>query len=310
MNLDLVEFYCHDLADQRPPYGTFLFNHPDHLLLQSTSGWRTYGIRKITTKKNVARIFIHLNRKEANSPLRAPFGSIEFYDVVGEAEVRKFVSFIEGNLIGLGVKRWCIKHYPEAYNPVASKLLKKTLIEFNFDYHEEITNIIQVGKIPFERKIAVAQRQKISKSQKQFSFHQAEKSELKKIYSFISRCRKKKGQTLSMTFLQLQKALKAFPENFLLFQVSHRKIAAAAIVVKIDSRVLYTFYYAHDKMYDKISPVVFLISGIYQYAQKHHFEMIDLGTSMKGKEVNKSLYQFKKSIGGNPSSKFVFQKTY
>ena len=96
----------------------------------------------------------------------------------------------------------------------------------------------------------------------------------------------------------------------LLFQVADEShLAAAAIVIKVSDKILYTFYYAHDKKFNKISPVVQLISGIYEYAQARNFTLIDLGTSMVDGKINRSLIQFKKSIGGKPSDKYIFEKT-
>jgi len=50
------------------------------------------------------------------------------------------------------------------------------------------------------------------------------------------------------------------------------------------------------------------MSGIYQFAQQEKVKMIDLGTSMAGRKINKSLLHFKKSIGGRSNNKATFRK--
>lgn len=268
-----------------------------------------YELRDQKTKKRLAQIFIHVNAKKGNSPLRAPFGSLELHGGVDQKKVTEFLAWMESDLRRQGVEYVRIKSYPEEYDEIGSRLLEKALADLNFSRTREVTSIIVVDQKTFAKKIAISQRQKLVKSEKLFEFSNVQLSSLESIYHFISVCRQEKNQSLSMTLAQLQKAVKAFPRNFILFQVAdERQIAAAAIVIKISEKILYTFYYAHDKNFNKISPVVLLISGIYQYAQQYKVTLIDLGTSMDNGEINKPLLQFKKSIGGQPSPKYIFEK--
>jgi CelD/BcsL family acetyltransferase involved in cellulose biosynthesis len=101
----------------------------------------------------------------------------------------------------------------------------------------------------------------------------------------------------------------AFPKKFFLYRVHDaNSTVAAAIVIKVNNKILYTFYYAHARKFDKVSPVVLLIAGIYEVANEEGFEMIDLGTSMLDGKVNRSLLHFKKSIGGQSNHKHIFEK--
>ena len=112
-----------------------------------------------------------------------------------------------------------------------------------------------------------------------------------------------------MSLPQLRKTAKTFPNDFLFFEVTEgERRVAAAIVVKVCKTILYTFYYAHDRTYDKFSPVVFLLGGIYSFAKDSKIEWIDLGTSMNGGKVNVPLLHFKASVGGKLSPKFIFEK--
>lgn len=268
-------------------------------------------MRQRETKKTVAQIFFNINKKKVYSPLRAPFGSLELYGNVGPKKLEELFGNIIADLKKLSVNFCQIKHYPEAYHPVATILVHQVLTKFSFRPTAEISSIIPVDQKTFEKKIAVSQRQKLRKSEKRFMVSQVKLTELKKIYDFISACRHERHQSLSMTFTQLKKVVYRFPKSFLLFQVAdEQEMAAAAIVIKVSENILYTFYYSHEKRFNRISPVVFLISGIYRYAQEHGFAQIDLGTSMVNGGINRPLLQFKKSIGGQPSNKYIFDRIF
>ncbi|MBK5279173.1 MAG: GNAT family N-acetyltransferase [Bacteroidia bacterium] len=308
--MDTLAFFCYDLEEHRPKASTFLFNRAEHLFLQSKKGWRVYGLQNGKSGKVVAQICFNIKGKELVSPLQAPFGSLEVYEHIGQEKIEELFIKIEEEVKVLGITHWRIKSYPKDYDSFITSMLQKALSKLNFNLIEEISSIIPVDQKLFEKRIRVSQRQKLRKSEKRFAFSQVKLTELSKIYSFIRSCRKKKSQTLSMPLFQLQKVADLFPRKFILFQVADgNQVAAAAIVIKVSEKILYTFYYSHDKRFDKISPVVLLISGIYQYAQQRNFTHIDLGTSMVNGGVNRPLLQFKKSIGGHPSSKYIFEKT-
>ncbi len=309
--MDSLEFFHHDLVEHRSKHGTFLFNQPEHLFLQSEKGWRVYGLRYKETKKIVAQIFFNVKGKKIFSPLYAPFGSLEVYGALGQKEIEELFIKIEEDSKRLGIVYCQIKNYPEDYNSAITKILYKVASKLSYNCAEEVSSIIPVDVKIFEKKIAISQRQKLRKSEKRFAVGQLKLTEFKKVYSFISACRKEKNQSLSMSLSQLQKVVKRVPDNFTLFQVAdEQQIAAAAIVIKVSDKILYTFYYAHDRRFNRISPTVFLISEIYRYAQENHFTHIDLGTSMVNGGINRPLIQFKKSIGGQPSSKYIFDKAF
>ncbi len=306
-----VEFFCHNLIELQPANDTFLFNQARHLFLQSRKDWRVYGLRNKETKKTVALLIFNRKGKKMFSPLRAPFGSLEVFESIEQKEIDNLFYRIEEDFKMLGILSCQIKSYPEAYGPLATRLLHHTTLKLGFTCEEEVSSIIPVEVRPFEKKISISQRQKLKKSEKRFVHSQPRISSLRNVYDFISESRKEKNQSLSMSFRQLKKVVNRFPKNFLLFQVADEQhIAAAAIVIQVNTKILYTFYYAHDRRFNKISPTVMLISGIYRYAHDHQYEQIDLGTSMVNGGINRPLIQFKKSIGGQPSIKYIFDKTF
>lgn len=287
----------------------FLFNHPSHLQLQSTTGWHVFEYREVKTAKVSARISFHLKASEAWSPLRAPFGSIELYRKLNEDQVADFIVHVQNYLSKLGAKKIVIRNAPDLYNEEQSKLLKHVLLKSGFEVSEEVSSIIQLDAKSFNQKIKISELQKLRKAANVFKFSKVNKSELNSLYQFIASCREERQQSLSMTLPDLKKLVATFPNRLLFFKVGTQdETSAAAIVIRVSKDVLYTFYYAHAKVHNRISPVVFLISGIYDFAFQHKYKMIDLGTSMINGHVNKSLLHFKKSIGGVTNKKLTFAK--
>lgn len=308
-----MKFYLHhtsDLGTLVRNQATYLFNERDHLSLQSKRGWHIFEFFELNSMKVCARILFHVKDGQAKSPLKAPFGSVEIFRKLSETQLIDFLEQTLNQLIRLRVKKVVIRSYPELYDLQTSSLLLSTLKKLSFEDTEEVSSIILLEGKPFERKIKISERQKLKKALGVFEFKHADRKELNKIYSFIATCRMERSQTLSMSLRDLQKTIYVFPDRFFLFTVGTRtELAAAAIVIQVSRNILYTFYYAHNKKYNRISPVVLLISGIYDFASARKFRMIDLGTSMIEGHVNRPVLHFKKSIGGVTNKKVTFNKT-
>jgi hypothetical protein len=307
--LSHFEFFCERLTDFNSSTSTFLFNQKTHLLLQSKVGWFVYGLRGNDSKKALVKISFCLKDGIASSPYRAPFGGWELNGRVTIKQAYFFIDRVIENLRSKGIKKLEIKNSPTSYHPFATQLFLRVAKKFDFSSHQEVSSIIPVDAIPFERKIAVAKRQKLLKGEARFSFHKENLTKLKRIYSFIETCRQERHQVLSMSYPQIKKTVAAFPQDYFLFSVKEgERLAAAAIVIRVSEKALYTFYYAHARHYDKVSPVVFLIKNLYSFAKRNKYKMIDLGTSMVHGRINQPLLHFKKSIGGLSVPKHSFEK--
>lgn len=307
-----MKFYLHHTTDLTlgRDRATYLFNESDHLFLQSKRGWQIFEFIELNSLKVYARIFFHVKDGQASSPLKAPFGSVEIFRKLSETQLIDFLEQTLGQLIRLRVKKVVIRSYPDLYDLQTSNLLQSALKQVGFENTEEISSILFLDGKPFERKIKISERQKLKKALGVFEFKQVGTRELNRIYSFIAICRMERSQTLSMTLRELRKTISVFPDRFFLFTVGTKtELAAAAIVIQVSKNILYTFYYAHAKKYNRISPVVLLISGIYDFASAKKFGMIDLGTSMMEGHVNRPVLHFKKSIGGVSNKKITFYKT-
>ena len=303
-----LEFYSFDpVVAPDSVFSNFIFTSAEHLLLQSKKNWKVFGLK--SKKKILIQLPLHLSQKKVTSPLRAPFGSLQLAKGVSKSQLDYFIKKIFGSLQDLGIKSISIRNFPSAYHEKQSMLIEQCLTANGFNVSEQVSSGIVVNEIDFQKKIKPSERQKLRKSQNQFVFQQQSAARLKPIYSFIELCRRERNQSLSMSFSQLSNTVRIFPDDFFFFEVRNAtETAAAAIVIKINKKILYTFYYAHSKSFDKISPVVFLLSGIYDFARENGYELIDLGTSMINDKINHPLLQFKKSVGGETSRKLIFKK--
>jgi Acetyltransferase (GNAT) domain len=308
--LNLPEFFCERLTDFSPATGTFLFNQKAHLQLQSKTGWLVYGLRE-KPGKILIKIFFCLKEGIASSPYRAPFGGWELDGKVTVKQADFFINRLIDHLKSQGIKKIEVKNSPVSYHPFAAQLFLRVAKKFDFSIHQEVSSIIPVDSTFFERKIVIAKRQKLLKGEARFIFCQENRSQLKRIYSFIEACRQERHQALSMSYPQIKKTVASFPQDYFLFSVKEdERLAAAAIVIRVSEKILYTFYYAHTRHFDKVSPVVFLIKNLYSFAKKNKYRMIDLGTSMVHGRVNQPLLHFKKSIGGLSVQKYSFEKEF
>ncbi len=309
--MDRYAVYSYDLDRKFNPDTTYLFNSSTHLELQSKKGWTVFELFDHEKKCVAARISVCVQAGIAKSPMKAPFGSLEVYARVSTSYLKIFLAVVEVILQQEKVTSLEIRSYPEQYNIKQAHTIKKIVTELGFTTSSEISSAIIVDKKSFVSKIAMAKKQRLKKSQGVFHFKQVGLDELNQTYRFISRCRKEKGYTLSMTLAALKKTVSVFKAKFFFFQlVNGTEIVAAAIVIQVSDSILYTFYYSHAQKYDKLSPVVFLLSGIYEFAQKNKMKLIDLGTSMTEHGINKKLLHFKESVGGVSNKKFTFTKTY
>lgn len=287
-----------------------IFHNPNHLQLQSITGWHTYVILNSEEASVVALLHIHIEKENANSPLRSPYGSILFSKSISSDFLTKFLSFIEVQLKKQGVKKLTLKNQPEIYLPEESERLGKVLTEFGYNSNAETSAVISVSERNFESTLHYSERKKLRKCEEAgFVFNQLTLQDLPIVYQFLKACREEKNYSLSMSLDEMIRVTNIFPEAFFLTTVTDQnQLIAANISIQVNSRVLYNFYHDHLASYDALSPVVFLNKGLYQICQQRKFELLDLGTSQIDGGLNESLHNFKLKLGAQASNKLTFVK--
>lgn len=306
-------FHEGKLADTyNPLFERFLFSQERHLYCQSTVGWSTFSWIDETVKKNAAQIHFNINGSVALSPCKAPFGSVEFSEVLTPESLFQFLSESEKKLREKGIERVVIVDTPQIYRPQQSAILTVLLSDMGFEIsNNEICSSIIIDEEPWKNKISKDELYHLKRCQReQLSFRSIGMEKLRDVYNFIDACRHERGTTLSMTLDQLQSTILKCPNDFLLFGVfQQNEMIAASIVVRVNDRILYDFYYGHSRVSNHLSPVVFLLDGQYNFCKKNGYQLLDLGTSSLDNKTNFSLLNFKRQVGGVLSMKLTFQKT-
>jgi hypothetical protein len=297
-------------ADYHFAFEEALFNLREHRMLQAPGGWRSYYILNQRHKQISGAIHFHINEGVARSPLRSPFGSVEFSPSVPAGVLFEFLKFFELRLKADGVSRILIKNYPQHYAEHQSVLLQTSLMNLKYGVATaDIASVIEVtgGARPaFHR----SERRKLDKANNAgLIFRRLPDESLEEVYTFIHRCRHAKNYGLSMTLPDLRLASGRFPERYLLFGVfQNDQVVAAAITIRVKTNILYDFYHDHDAAFDYFSPVVLLVEGMYNFCSLNGIDMIDMGTSSIEGIPNFSLLHFKGYLGGRPVPKLTFEK--
>ena len=253
----------------------------------------------------LGKIHFYKHGDQAISQLHAPYGSFNSANISREAAER-FLSYSIKSLSDLGFKQILIQHPADCYQD--STMWTDLLAHNGFSVRNQVNHHLSIDR-PLKEKMHLMEQRKLSKCQ-QFEFEVNPVASLSKIYSFINCCRKERKQSLSLSYGRLEQVVKTSPDNFVLCTVKYGNLlAAASIVIKVNSSCWYQFYPAHSRQFDRVSPLVFLISKLYQYAASHSVKVLDLGPSEVNGQPLPGLLQFKNRLGAVISYKKYYSKT-
>jgi len=258
----------------------------------------------------MAEVSLHPKGSQAVSPVRAPFGSILFSEKVPPLQLHDFVAEVEASLIKRGLRKITLSDPPLFYRPWG-QLLHTILLNRGYQVtHAHVSAGIPISQTPFYDKIDVLQKRKLKKTRTRgYSFRPIQLKELKRVYDFLLATRQQRGYTLSMTYEELHKTVKALKKSFFLFGVFRQdELTAGCIAIQVSPTILYDFYHGHHEKYDPVSPVVMLTEGLYDFCAANKMTLLDLGTSSIGDQINFSLLEFKLRLGAVPSGKLTFEK--
>lgn len=308
--MEKTEFYKGDFpADYRSDFDAYLFNLDEHRQLQG-SRWQSYHLLVPGKKRVLASVHFHLRGDVAESPHRASFGSYQFSKKLSPEALYNFIHQVENHLTARGIKKIFITNPPGNYAPSHAALLDVSLLNQGYRIEKaEISTLLWVeGR--FSEKVDAWEKRKLKQIHRaRLNFSEVSPGRLSEVYAFISQCRQERKQSISMTAAEMERTVNALPHAFLLFAVfKDSDLAAASICVRINKNILYNFYSAHPKKFDKLSPVVLLMEGMYKWCQMHDVKLLDLGTSAVEGKPNFSLLNFKINLGGTPCCKFTFTK--
>ena len=289
----------------------YFFNEIEHLSHQGRENHFTFYWQNTDNQIIEARFSVIISNKIAYSPLRATFGGIEFGESLSEFQLNDFLEQVLIFLKTKGISEILINSYPEKYLSEQQKHILENCLQtlhFQIKYTEHNYEIDVKDKSFLETITSPRAKQLLRKSLKNsFIFKRELNPNFTEIHQFIANSRLRKNRPMTMSLEQLTEHFQKFPDNFQVFSVYDVQILmAVGVTIKINQDILYTFYLADHEQYLKVSPTIFLLSGIYEYAQKENYKILDLGIATDKGILNEGLARFKRSLGGKLSEK----KTY
>ncbi len=305
-------FSLHADKNYRPLEGLYLFNKDKFLKKDLPHELIQFYIYKENAPFVIGKFNLFVQNHVGYSPIKGSFGSIEFKEGTPTDVIESFVDFILKWCEGRNLRSVIIKNFPFAYNSSNSTVLFNIFFTKGFRIlNSEVNSHIPISKRPFEENIHHSKRRSLRKCiGKNFTFQLEADPELEMVYDIIKDCRDAKGYPTSLTFSELEKMFRDFPE-FLLFTVRDGKtIIALSVCIVINRDILYNFYPADKLAYRKYSPVTMIASGIYLYGQKNNFSCLDMGTSSVNGKINQGLIGFKRQLGARESLKLTLEKTF
>jgi hypothetical protein len=286
----------------------FLFLQPRHLLLQE--GKEVWVIFAEKNQTIVAMMSLFLENEVAYSPLRMSFGGIASSADLSYADTEQLVDFLISFCKNQKIKTLRIASYPFSYAPDVSAMTTHIFLQKGFCITRyELTHFL-ILEGSFESRLHHSARRRLKKCRKhKFNFELWNNPNLRFVYDFIAQNRQRKNYPVSMSFESFQKTLTSFPENYLVFVLKNKaEIIALTVAVIINRDILYNFYPADKEEYLSYSPMIMLLEGVYHFAQKQGFRLLDLGISTENSLPNYGLIRFKENLGSCSALKLSFEK--
>lgn len=293
-----LHFSPHEGVEQT--FEHFLYNRPEFLKANNKLPQKHFYLFDRKTQQYLAHIAFSIENSIAISPLKAPFGGIEFGEGISDDALVHFLKLVEEHLKKEGVVELRIHQAPGNYSSHESLNLGFEISGYEL-IQERLYQGIDIDEVPLSEKMHDMQRRRLKKSEREgFVFKKYKKVELAKAFQQIDRWRTMAEKSLSMTWADLHNSSKRNPKAYHAFGLEndHGLMIAGSIVVSVNKKVLYHFFPAHYDAYDQFSPMVMLTNGIYDWGRKNGYKHLDLGTSYVHKKVNSSLRTFKERMGG------------
>lgn len=291
----------------------FLFNSVEQIHFQS-SETPFYSFILFDQKASVARLRITLliRNSEAYSPLRSPFGSLEFDDTISVEDIIYFLRELNGWLTSEKIKKVFIVAYPYCYHTRHSEMVTHCFLKEGYSISEYDMNFhIQISSDDFDKDLNPAARRRYAKYKDKFQFSIEEHPNLDVIYNLVKENREVKGHPVSITPEGLKKLYKSFEENFKVFLLKDgEKLIGSAFGVMVSEEILYYYLAADTYSYKKYSPSTIMIGHIYNYCRQAGISLFDLGIATSKSVPNFGLIKFKQNMGGKVSLKLSFEKVF
>ncbi|WP_183404227.1 MULTISPECIES: hypothetical protein [Hymenobacter] len=297
-------------------YQPWLYLTPPHLALQqSPHAPLHFFLEDEAAGQTLAQLSVCETEdwQAARSPWQAPFGAVQAAEELPTAALQAFLEVAHQQLAQRGIRHLTLRPHAFAYQPRFSARLTQVLTQLGYEVELAELNMHLPLAQSYVARLHPSERRRLKKCERHgLRFEQEPPLLLPLAYDFLRRCREEKGQTLSMPLERLQELFQLFPRQHFLYSVrdAQGQWAALTVVVQVSDDVLYNFYPASPLAYNFLSPMVLLNAGLHAFGQASGMRLLDLGTSTLPTGLNYSLLQFKRHLGGIPSLKLTFTKTF
>ena len=283
-----------------------------HINTQGVNDRADYFIINNIKKRIEGKIHFLLKDGHAYSPYKSLFGAFEFSSRIHPNLLPEFWSFIEADLKKRGIQQCSITNHAACYAPKKAELVHKTMEKAGFStLRKAVNHHIPIDLNSLENRMHPMEVRRLKKCKQQgFTFQEEQAENGEEVYEYLGRCRAEQNLELSITKAKFLSYLEQFPQNYPFYTVRKKEeILAATITIKEHRKILYSFLPGSLRKYKQYSPTVMLNEGLYNYCQKHDFEMLDLGISTENDGTDQtSLIAFKERMGGEKSYKYFFEK--
>jgi len=257
---------------------------------------------------------VHFTETEPGSfrsPRRGTFGGFEFNRPLRLELIEWFVDEVEQVLSENGARRIELLDPPGCFDPRNAGILSNVLARRGYAPRiPDLAYLLRVDGGPLWDKLKPSRRQRIHRCERHgITVEQVGPDRHRQVYDVIVENRNTRHFPVTMTYDAIQEMVHAFPDRMLFFGAfDGNEMIASSICMKVNSSVLYVFYWGDRPGYEHLSPVTLLAQCIYDYARQARFDLIDFGTATTGGEPIYGLINFKREIGCFPSPKATYVK--
>lgn len=302
----MLHLLNHYATQEECSFTLSLFFQPEHLHWQSNKQAIGFAWQDYDHPQYQALAYFWLENQQATSPIAASFGGFDFDNKLSDKQLFAFVEAVFCWLKTQQIHTIRCVQAPICYQTHYSRL-QAILASFGINTISETNQHLIISDTTFSSIINPAAKRRLSKCEKEDFVLDNSTNNLYEQYAFIQSVRFDKKIPLTITQTGFLSLFENFPESFIPFTLYHNYqiIATCTAVVVIPKQTIYYFLPASDPDYNAFSPSILLIKHLYDYAQAHQFQILDLGISSINGVLNESLFRFKRNLGAITTTKQV-----
>ncbi len=248
------------------------------------------------------------------SPHRGTYGGFNFIKDIDLSSIYESVKLLIDYFKEKNIKELIFVQSPFSHNiELCTSVFNALLTNKFYISNQEFNQSLVVDNTPMIDKMMRNNKKRFKKCEREdFKFTQVfTETEFEAVHKMNEASRKRKGIKISMTFEQIMTMYRLFPNDMYFFNVTQNGVAAASsICIRINSNVLHIFYWGDADGFESYSPIAFLANGIYEFAAKNNFKMMDAGISTFEGIPNFGLITFKENLGFTSSLKLTYSYNY